>query len=408
MATTVFKTVKASGGDYTSLANLEAANANLVSLDQVWIVTCDNLEETANVQFNGWTTDSTRYLHVRAADAHASTGRVTTSSFRLVVNGTCLTVTGIGAGGLMIFEGLQFKSTSGAGRCVSCPNNGGITATVRFIGCVMEGAGEGFHADGGAANTNDSQWINCVAICAAACVVREYRDISLYSSTFITTGAGAHACNFGANDGRTKTVKSTYAKPGAGGNAYNSVYTGTAAASSDATGSSAPYRSIAYNTTNFTNVTATTEDLRLPSGSALLAIGADRSAEAAPFNYTTDIRGFPRELVSDDNGAYERALAPVAAFSGTPLEGVEPLEVVFTDASTNGPTSWLWDFGDGDTSTSQNPTHEYEDAGVYTVTLTATNVVGSDDEEKIDYVTVEAASSEDDELCSTDDWSLRR
>ena len=42
------------------------------------------------------------------------------------------------------------------------------------------------------------------------------------------------------------------------------------------------------------------------------------------------------------------------------------------------PTSWAWDFGDGNTSTLQNPVHTYTSPGVYTVTLTATNAYGSD------------------------------
>jgi PKD repeat protein len=80
--------------------------------------------------------------------------------------------------------------------------------------------------------------------------------------------------------------------------------------------------------------------------------------------------------------------APVAAFSGTPLTGVVPVSVVFTDASTNVPTSWAWDFGDGVTDTAQSPTHKYVQSGSYTVVLTATNASGSDDETKVAYVVV--------------------
>ncbi|MDB5269912.1 MAG: hypothetical protein JWP58_2952 [Hymenobacter sp.] len=68
--------------------------------------------------------------------------------------------------------------------------------------------------------------------------------------------------------------------------------------------------------------------------------------------------------------------APVAAFTTnatTTCSGT----VQFTDASQNLPTSWLWTFGDGTTSTLQNPSHTYATAGTYAVTLRATNAVGN-------------------------------
>ena len=46
---------------------------------------------------------------------------------------------------------------------------------------------------------------------------------------------------------------------------------------------------------------------------------------------------------------------PVANFSGAPLTGVAPLTVQFTDSSSNTPTGWLWNFGDGATDTVQKP-----------------------------------------------------
>ena len=80
---------------------------------------------------------------------------------------------------------------------------------------------------------------------------------------------------------------------------------------------------------------------------------------------------------------------PVASFSGTPLSGDEPLTVVFTDSSTNNPSSWAWNFGDYKTSTSQNPSHQYAKRGKYTVTLIATNAAGpSAAVSRIEYVDV--------------------
>ncbi len=79
---------------------------------------------------------------------------------------------------------------------------------------------------------------------------------------------------------------------------------------------------------------------------------------------------------------------PAAQFSGTPTSGCAPLTVNFTDASTGEITSWDWTFGDGGTSTAQNPTHVYTSAGTYTVSLTVTGPGGSDTETKANYITV--------------------
>ena len=79
---------------------------------------------------------------------------------------------------------------------------------------------------------------------------------------------------------------------------------------------------------------------------------------------------------------------PDAAFTAEPTFGESPLQVFFTDESTNVPTSWYWDFGDGNTTTAHSPVHIYTDPGVYTVSLTATNEAGSDTETKEDFIEV--------------------
>ncbi|MFT5821266.1 MAG: gliding motility-associated-like protein [Crocinitomix sp.] len=66
---------------------------------------------------------------------------------------------------------------------------------------------------------------------------------------------------------------------------------------------------------------------------------------------------------------------PLADFSTSPSTGcATPRTVFFTDLSTL-PDTWFWDFGDGATSTLQNPIHNYTSGGTFTVTLTTTDTI---------------------------------
>ena len=80
--------------------------------------------------------------------------------------------------------------------------------------------------------------------------------------------------------------------------------------------------------------------------------------------------------------------APTASFAASGRVGIAPLTIRFTDTSKDYPTSWLWDFGDGTTSTEQNPAHTYTATGKYTVNLTATNADGSSSITQADYIVV--------------------
>jgi len=85
-------------------------------------------------------------------------------------------------------------------------------------------------------------------------------------------------------------------------------------------------------------------------------------------------------------------VAPVADFVGTPTSGTAPLIITFTDTSTGSPTSWNWSFGDGNFSEVKDPVYTYVSAGSYTVSLLATNAVGSDTKTVANYITVNAPS----------------
>lgn len=85
---------------------------------------------------------------------------------------------------------------------------------------------------------------------------------------------------------------------------------------------------------------------------------------------------------------------PVADFSAPVTTKCEPpLTVNFQDISTGGATGWQWNFGDGGTSTLQNPSHTYNAYGSFTVTLIATNGFGCTDTiVKPDYVIIRRAN----------------
>jgi PKD repeat protein len=75
-------------------------------------------------------------------------------------------------------------------------------------------------------------------------------------------------------------------------------------------------------------------------------------------------------------------IAPTASFKYSPSEPTVGEDVQFVDESTDPEgklTSWLWNFGDGYTSTIKNPTHKYQKEGTYNVTLTVTDDEGLTD-----------------------------
>lgn len=75
-----------------------------------------------------------------------------------------------------------------------------------------------------------------------------------------------------------------------------------------------------------------------------------------------------------------------ANFSGNPLTTCAITPIEFSDLSTGPPSQWFWDFGDGGTSTQQNPTYQYSDTGHFTVTLVVVNFGCRDTISFINYV----------------------
>lgn len=97
--------------------------------------------------------------------------------------------------------------------------------------------------------------------------------------------------------------------------------------------------------------------------------------------YTVDL------TVSSVNGClddsiivnYIEVVDPVSAFFTFSPDYVSSEELIYFSGITTNAIHWLWDFGDGTSSILQNPTHQFEIPGNYTVTLTASNSAGCDD-----------------------------
>ena len=82
---------------------------------------------------------------------------------------------------------------------------------------------------------------------------------------------------------------------------------------------------------------------------------------------------------SENGNLYAFGIGPLQADADGPHYGLINQPVQFSGSATGGyrPYSWLWNFGDGQTSTLQNPTHSYINPGNYTVTLTVTDDSGN-------------------------------
>jgi PKD repeat protein len=129
-------------------------------------------------------------------------------------------------------------------------------------------------------------------------------------------------------------------------------------------------------------------DKYLTKGKHPIRIKMTENKEAAVLHFEWESASIPRQPV--ESFCHGSGTLPIADFVAEPLDGLKPLNVQFTDRSTGSTmTSWLWNFGDGTTSTQQNPMHTYTSAGDYTVQLKAKNPYGENTRVKTGYIHVE-------------------
>ena len=110
--------------------------------------------------------------------------------------------------------------------------------------------------------------------------------------------------------------------------------------------------------------------------STYVVIGQDNLTTLKEGSFSVYAMGLDgkNDIVALDYGKLLIGVVPNINFSGQPTGGTAPLQVQFTDTTTGNPTSWSWSFGDGTANdTARNPAHQYQNAGTYDVTLTASN-----------------------------------
>ncbi len=121
------------------------------------------------------------------------------------------------------------------------------------------------------------------------------------------------------------------------------------------------------------------------TGAGLVSFGLRSSSTNSAYYSSREGSQPPQLVVVTGSGQ-----APVADFGATPRTGAVPLTVAFSDLSSGAPTSWLWTFGDGTSSTAQNPTHVYSSPGSYAVRLDVSNARGTNSLTRSGYISAVA------------------
>lgn len=295
MATVVIKTVKPSGGDYTSLAAAEAGEQrDLVAVDQVCEIDCYTMTETTTVAFAGWNTDATHYIRVYVPRTERHNGTRGTGYHFVFSSGNTWALN-IQQNHVRL-EGVSINYPNGAAIGVNVPTPA-ATDDIRISDCLLYSSYFGVQGTAG-------QNVVCMNNVSYGCrydVIGQGAFMWVYNCTSLNNVGGTA---FYSQVAGTVTVKNCYAGGPGGGTIFGN--TSVTNASYDGRSGSLVVPSSLKTVIN-NKVGA--EDAHLPAESALRGVGTDLSADTywRHPDGTVDVDGNPRPAGAWSIGADQGA-----------------------------------------------------------------------------------------------------
>lgn len=220
-------------------------------------------------------------------------------------------------------------------------------------------------------------------------------SISSYAWNFGdgTTGTGASASKT-YNTAGTYTVTLTVTGTGGSNSATKTVTVTAPVLAADFTASTTT--GVAPLSTNFTaTASAGLTTFAWDFGDGSTGSGASVShsyANPGTYGVTLAASGSAGSKSVTKAGLIQVSAALAADFSASRVAGAVPLRVVFSDHSSGTVDSYLWNFGDGVTSTDAAPVHTYRKPGSFAVTLTIKGAAGTQTKTRTAYVNAVAAN----------------
>ena len=314
MATEVISTIRASGGDYTTLSAWEAGEQrNLVTADQIEVAECyddwpSGLDDQVIV--DGWTTDATRYIIIRPASGQGHNGTPGTG-FRLAKSLTsdfsAVFRNNVGYTRVEKLEVVQ-SSTSGSFRHAFILNGSNAVAS----GCLVSSkAGYGFSLSGFAVRAE-----NCLAY---ACSSAGFNFANNLGKVYNCVSAGnTTGCN---SDGSSVVVSNSVAYSNTAG--YSGTWSASSTNNASSAASGAPGANAVYSVASSDFANAASNNFHLSSGSVLRGAGTNLYSI-----FTTDIDGDMRP----SSGAWDIGFDYYVAAGGLTITSITASSITQTGA----------------------------------------------------------------------------